>query len=123
MNQERVSTSTNFSKSLGGYRARYKAFLEERKLPKPSGKVTRFGQGLISFAIFFALFVAILTVFGLGLSWLNRAGSPQPGEVTQSSQPSVTGASAGMLPSPPAQPAGHAEVKSQSATKKKTDGK
>ncbi len=123
MNQERVSTPVNTSGSPGGYRSRYLAFLEKRKLPKSPSRLTRFGQWMLSFAIFFALFVAILTVFGFGLSWFSRGGNAQKGNAVQSSKPAITGASAGMLPSPPAQPAGHAEVKSESAAKKKTDGK
>ncbi len=123
MNQERTSTSNHSAKSLanlaGGYRARYRAFLEQNKLPHPTQGASPFGQGLVNLAIFFALFVAILTVFGLGISWLNR---PEPASAEQSmpsNQPPVTGASAGLLPSPPAQPAGHAEVRPQPESGKK----
>lgn len=127
MKQERVSTSTNTTgnstRSLESLRSRYHAFLEKRKSPKPPSRFARFGQGLLSFAIFFGLFVAILTVFGLGLSWYSRADS-QKGEAA-SGKPAITEASASMLPAPsqPAGPAGHAEVKAEPATKKKTDGK
>lgn len=121
MKQERVSTSTNTTRSLEGLRSRYHAFLEKRKSPKPPSGLAWFGQGLVSFAIFFGLFVAILTVFGLGLFWYSRADSQKREAV--SDKPAITEASASMLPSPPAQPAGHAEVKAEPATKKKTGGK
>ncbi len=122
MNQERVSIPTDSTVSLGGYRSRYRAFLDQAKLPKPPSNLVRLGRGLLSFAIFITLFVAILTVFGLGLSWFSRGSLQKSGAAKPGNSP-MAGASASMLPSPPAQPAGHAEVRPQSAAKKKTNGK
>ncbi len=113
MNQERVSASTNSSTSPGGHRSHYQALLAERRLPESLSRVSRFGQGLLDFTICFALFVAILTVFGQGLSWLDRAERSRQGAAAQPGGSSIAGASASMLPAPPAQPAGHAELPSQ----------
>ena len=143
MNPERESTSIshtggstgNPARSFGGIRSRYHAFLEKHKEPASPSKGARFGQGMLSFAIFSVLFVAILTVFGIGLSWFS--GGSQKGKddpLTQSaaqsadqssSKPADAEASAGLAPAQPqpAGPAGHAEVRSQSATKKDAGGK
>jgi hypothetical protein len=127
MNHQSVSTSVNSMKSPGGYRsrllARYQAFLEKHNLPKAPSRMARFAQGLLSFSIFFGLFFVILTAVGLVLSWLNSDVNSQKNRDRQTSQSTISEASAGMLPSPPAQPAGHAEVKSQSAGKNKTGDK
>ncbi|MGE0131794.1 MAG: hypothetical protein AB7U82_27230 [Blastocatellales bacterium] len=117
MNQERISTPT---KPFGGLRSRYHAYLEKHKEPVSPARGARFGQGAINFVIFCSLLVAILTVFGIGLSWFG--GSRKVADA-QSSQSAGAEASASALPSQPAGPAGHAEVRSQSAPSKKTDGK
>jgi hypothetical protein len=65
---------TNLGGSLASYRARYQAFLNQQSQRSqrrvgPSA-VVRLVQGVINFAIFVALFLAILTLFGFGLSRL-----------------------------------------------------
>ncbi len=62
-------------KGFASYRARYQEFLNQqsqKSLRRTSGptNLLRFVQGLFSFAIFVALFLAILTLFGFGLSRL-----------------------------------------------------
>ena len=64
--------------SAGGdasYRARYQAFLNQQAQRSPRrakpNAVIGFAAGIINFAIFVALFLAILTLFGFGLSRLN----------------------------------------------------
>ncbi len=126
MNQERISTSTGtLGRPFNGLRSRYHAFLEKHKEPASPTRGARFGQGAINFVIFCALFVAILTVFGIGLSWFG--GGPQKGAGDQLNPPADKSAmadtSAGMPPAQPAGPAGHAEVRLQSAANKKADGK
>ena len=72
MNQQRTSRLAGVS---GDYRSRYRAFLAQRNanlLANRQNKIFRFGQGLINFAIFIALFIGILTLFGFGLSRFNR---------------------------------------------------
>lgn len=118
MNQERISTP---GRPFDGLRSRYHAFLEKHKEPANPTKSARLGQGAINFAIFCALFVAILTAFGIGLSWFG--GGAQKVADAQPNKAASSEASASMLPAQPAGPAGHAEVRSQSAANKKTDGK
>lgn len=118
MNQERLSTP---SRPFAGLRSRYHAFLEKHKEPASPTKGARFGQGAINFVIFCALFVAILTVFGFGLSWYS-GGSRRVNDA-QSGKAAGVEASASMLPAQPAGPAGHADIRSQPADGKKTDGK
>ena len=61
--------------SGASYRARYQAFLNQQsqRIPRRAGPnaVVGFVRGAINFAIFVALFLAILTLFGFGLSRLN----------------------------------------------------
>lgn len=118
MNQERISTP---GRPFDGLRSRYHAFLEKHKEPASPTKGARFGQGAISFAIFCALLVAILTAFGIGLSWLGGGSQKIPD--AQSSKSASAEATANALLAQPAGPAGHAEVRLQSAASKKTDGK
>lgn len=122
MNQERISTP---GRPSNGLRSRYHAFLEKHKEPASPSKGARFGQGAINFVIFCALFVVILTVFGIGLSWFG--GGPQKGAGEQVNQSAGKSAMietpAGIPPAQPAGPAGHAEVRLQSAANQKTDGK
>jgi hypothetical protein len=129
MNQERISTSTGSTgesiRSFGSLRSRYHAFLEKRKEQTSPSKSARFGQGLASVAIFSGLFVVILTVFGIGLSWFSRGWQKETSD--QSNTPATKSVmierSAGIPPAQPAGPAGHAEVRSQSPANKKTDDK
>lgn len=63
---------------LASYRARYQAFLNQQaQRQKPQRRryetsiLVRFTEGVINFAIFVLLFLAILTLFGYSLTWLN----------------------------------------------------
>src|SRR5689334_9594652 len=72
-----VNLGTNLGGSLASYRARYQAFLNQQSQRSqrrvgPSALV-RLAQGVINFAIFVALFLAILTLFGFGLTRLGAS--------------------------------------------------
>ena len=113
MEQWRITSDNSWEtpSKLGGYRSRYYAFLEQ-KANKPSvrlQKLTRFGQGLTSVAIFIALFVGILTLFGVGLSWYSQAYRPKS-EMTRPNEAAISGATANMLPPSTEQP-GPAEAR------------
>ncbi len=111
MYKERTTQADGAS---GGYRSRYFAFLAQRKLNNPANgrnSFVNFGQGMINFAIFIALFIGILALFGFGLSRLSRGNKMQDGN-----RPHPTGTSAkrsanGLLTPPTVYPSGHAEVK------------
>ena len=113
------NTSESLSEStskLRGYRSRYQAFLQQ-KTQKPAAqiqhqieKISNFGQGVMSVATFVALFIAILTIFGMGLSWYSRNYLPV-GAVSPSGESAAAGASANPLPAPPAEPSGRAGAK------------
>ena len=114
MNQWRITSDNSLENSsrLGGYRSRYYAFLQQ-KSNKPSAqlqKLTQFGRGVMSIAIFIALFIVILTLFGIGLSWYNRINLPQNDGPAPNEQ-AISGASANLLPPPPALPAGQADAR------------
>jgi hypothetical protein len=133
MNLEHESTSIrdktpdNSAGLFGALRIRYHVFIENYREPVYPGERARFGQKAINLAIFCALFIAILTVFGVGLSWFN--GDSEKVDDSQVNPPVTKSASAeapAASPSAPAQPAGpagHAEVRPQSTSEKKTDGK
>ena len=112
---------------FGALRSRYQVFIENYREPANPGERAWFSQKAVNFLIFCALFVAILTVFGIGLSWFN--GGSRKGDESQINTPATKSASAeapAALPAAPAQPAGpagHAEVRPQSSSEKKTDGK
>ncbi|MFN0086478.1 MAG: hypothetical protein ACKVX9_13910 [Blastocatellia bacterium] len=118
MNQQQRTTSDNPPKRasrLGGYRSRYQEFVE-RQLQKhkpsvPVEQVSQIGQGLTSVVIFVALLVGILTLFGFGLSQWDRNHNRPPESLVQSGKSLQKEAPATLLPSPPAQPAGHSEIK------------
>src|SRR5262245_17209655 len=133
MNLEHESSSTgektpdNLPGFFGALRSRYQVFIENYREPSSSGEGARLGQKAINFAIFCALFIAILTVFGIGLSWFNAGsqkvtGSQETPPATKSAGVEAPAASQS-APAQPAGPAGHAEVRAQSASEKKTDGK
>ncbi|MEO6723743.1 MAG: hypothetical protein ABIU20_11480 [Blastocatellia bacterium] len=67
--------AANITESGASYRARYQEFLNQQsqrnpRRARPSAGIG-FVQGIINFAIFVALFLAILTLFGFGLSQLS----------------------------------------------------
>ena len=133
MNPEHESTSFNDETPVrptglfGVLRSRYQVFIENYRGPASQDERARFGHKAINSVIFFVLLIAILMVFGIGLSWVS--GGSQKGDESQMTQPGAKAESADTpapLPAAPAQPAGpagHAEVKAQSAPEKKTDGK
>jgi len=133
MNLEHESTSISDKTPdhlpgfFGALRSRYHVFIENYRDPSNPNERARPGQKAINFALFCALFIAILTVFGIGLSWFN--GGPQRKDDSQVTAPATKSTKAeapAALPSAPAHPAGpagHAEVRPQSASEKKADGK
>ncbi len=105
---------------LRGYRSRYQAFLQQKtpaaQIHNQIQKISHFAQGVMSLATFVALFIAILTIFGMGLSWYSRSHSPvgavsQSGESPEAGDASAAGATASLSPTPTAEPAGRADVK------------
>ncbi|MGE0884948.1 MAG: hypothetical protein AB7P14_15485 [Blastocatellales bacterium] len=75
--------------AFANYRARYQEFLNQqsqRSQRRSNGTTSlfRFAQGLFSFAIFVALFLAILTLFGFGLSRLGVIAQVSSGKSSQS---------------------------------------
>ena len=72
---EVIPVADNSAGGDASYRARYQAFLNQQsqrslRRSRPNA-VVGFAAGMINFAIFVALFLAILTLFGFGLSRLN----------------------------------------------------
>lgn len=69
------ASTENDAGAGASYRARYQAFLNQQsqRSPRRTGPsaVIGFVRGSINFAIFVALFLAILTLFGFGLSRLS----------------------------------------------------
>ena len=67
--------AANDAGSGASYHARYQAFLNQQSPRSPRrtrpSAVVGFVGGMINFAIFVALFLAILTLFGFGLSRLS----------------------------------------------------
>jgi hypothetical protein len=105
MNPQRtISTdSPKPSSRMAGYRSRYHAFLNQQtqKAHQTATRVAGFGQSLTNVAIFAGLLIAILTLFGFGLSQL-KPGQAQQNRDVQTEQATVAGASAGQLPAKPA---------------------
>ena len=85
---------TNLGGSLASYRARYQAFLNQQSQRSqrrvgPSA-VVRLVQGVINFAIFVALFLAILTLFGFGLTRLGASVHVMNSDVLATGKPAMT---------------------------------
>src|SRR5262245_27919162 len=102
-------TPDNIPGFFGALRSRYHVFIENYREPSSPGERSRIGQKAINFAIFCLLFIAILTVFGVGLSWFN--GGSQKVDDSQANPPATKSASAqapAALPAAPVQPAGPA---------------
>jgi len=88
--------------SLASYRARYQAFLNQQSQRSqrrvgPSALV-RFVQGVINFAIFVALFLGILTLFGFGLTRLGPSIHIVNADVSASGKQSTAVADASPAP-------------------------
>ena len=96
------SHTTDLGGGLASYRARYQAFLNQqsqRSLRRNGpGPLSRAISGLISFVIFVALFLAILTLFGFGLSRLGANIVVVNGEVLASGEKAATVADASPTP-------------------------
>src|SRR5262245_43444432 len=119
MNLEHESMSTGektpetLPEFFAAFRPPYPVFIENYREPSIPEERSRIGQKAINFAIFCLLFIAILTVFGVGLSWFN--GGSQKVDDSRVNPPATKSASAQApeaLPAAPAQPAGpagHAE--------------
>lgn len=109
MNQQRTNGTARIA---GGYRSRYQNFVDQRKKSKSGqGEESEghLGQSLINIVIFIALFVAILALFGFGLSRLNQVDNSN--ENFSPSQRSSTSADQdGLTP-----PYGHAEVRASAS--------
>jgi hypothetical protein len=100
MYQQRTFKSAGTSR---GYRSRYYDFVAQRNsdlLAAGQNRFFRFVQGLINFAIFIALLIGILTLFGFGLSRLNQNERVQNGASSQSKSDPITSSNGLLTPSP-----------------------
>ena len=124
INDEATENSTGW---LGALRSRYRSFTENYKEPEFPGDRAWLGRKVVNLVIFCALLIAILTVFGIGLDWFSggshKAADAQINQPASKSAPAETPSALPLTPAQPAGPAGHAEMKPQSAPPKKTDGK
>lgn len=82
-----AKSSADSHGAFASYRSRYQEFLNQQSQwnqRRSGGTVSlfRFAQGLFSFAIFIALFLAILTLFGFGLSRLGVIAQVSPGKTS-----------------------------------------
>src|SRR5262245_40609556 len=130
MNLEHESTSVPDNNSTGWFdalRLRYRSIFDKNTEQSISGDQTRFGQKVINSTILFVLLIAILMIFGIGLSWFN--GDTQKDLDSDAKLPATKSASVEApaasphAPAQPAGPAGHAEVRQNSEPEKKTQGK
>lgn len=89
MNQQQPNLSS-------GYRSRYLAYINQEPAPvvRKATRWARLIRGLLNFAIFVALFLALLTLFGF---WLSRAGR---GAALSAGDPPPAVAQAAAAPSP-----------------------
>src|SRR5262245_34579364 len=96
LDHESMSTSDKTPDNLPGFfgalRSRYHVFIENYREPSSPGDRSRIGQKAINFAIFCVLLIAILTVFGVGLSRFN--GGSQKVDDSQVNPPATKSASA-----------------------------
>ncbi len=119
------------------------AFLEELQEPAIPGKSSRFSRAALNFLLFCVVIVAIVTVCGIGLTWfgvgaqrgaggqLNQPAPKPVGQMENGADNPPAGKSRGaessnvLAPAPvqPAGPAGHADIRSQTAEGKKAGGK
>lgn len=96
-------TSVEAQPRVASYRARYQEFLSQSQSapiqylqPRSyqSASAFRFVQGIFSFAVFLALFLTILTLFGFGLSSLGVIAQVSPRPASASSKQDNTPAQA-----------------------------
>ena|SRR5215510_506775 len=112
---------------FGALYSRLRSFIEKYREPVSPGERALFGRKAANFVIFCALFVAVLTVFVVSLLWFDggshKAADAQINQPASKSKAAETQASPPLAPAQPAGPAGHAEVRPQSAPATKTDSK
>ena len=99
------ASAVNAVGGVASYRARYQAFLNQQsqrsqRRAGPNGLV-RAVWGMINFAIFVVLFLAILTLFGFGLSRLSGNAQATKGDVLANGK-QASGMVAETSPSPAA---------------------
>lgn len=95
------------ARTYRGPRNRYDDFVNQRNPRKAAVKkmnAPKSGQGMINFLIFVILFLAILTLFGFGLSRLNDQADTTSVSISQACEPRE------MLPPPTILPSGHSEI-------------
>lgn len=82
----------------GGYRSRYLAYINQEPAPavRKATRWSRLSRGLLNFAIFVALFLALLTLFGF---WLSRGERGATSRATDA-PPAMAQAAAAPSPSP-----------------------
>ena len=112
MKQQRASQAARNDKS---YRNRYKAFLDERHSGGRSSHSQdgAKGQGVINLAIFVALFIAILTLFGFGLSRIDTNRSIESSGRAEELFRQKQSATEALTPPPTVYPSGHSEIKTK----------
>jgi len=95
----------------GGYRSRYRAFIQQRHPSNDNERsklILGFGQGFINVTIFVVLVLAILTLFGFGLSRLtSQQTTTVPAEAATEST-SMQVKEGGLVVPPTVYPSGHA---------------
>jgi hypothetical protein len=130
MKQQRTPGSFKSARLQGGYRARYRNFINQRRSGmknvidqiRPEHSSVRdgagqsnFKRGVINIAIFIALFVGILTLFGFGLAKLNRDAKLQLHEELHPMRKSNATEQKQATPPPAVYPSGHAEIKTDAS--------
>ncbi len=104
----------------GGYRSRYLAFLKQRhpsKDDRSSKTILGFGQGFINVAIFLGLVLAILTLFGFGLSRLTSQQTTIQRSQAPTESTSMQVKEGGLIVPPTVYPSGHAVIAAPSPRK------
>ncbi|MBK9313174.1 MAG: hypothetical protein IPM55_02830 [Acidobacteria bacterium] len=110
MNAQRT---TQIADGKGGYRSRYLAFLNQRHPSKKDGAsktILGFGQGFINMAIFLGLVLAILTLFGFGLSRLTSEQTTTHRSAAPTESTSMQVKEGGLIVPPTVFPSGHAVI-------------
>ncbi|QQS47160.1 MAG: hypothetical protein IPM66_00355 [Acidobacteriota bacterium] len=109
----------------GGYRSRYLAFLKQRhpsKDDRSSKTILGFSQGFINVAIFLGLVLAILTLFGFGLSRLTSQQTTIQRSQAPTESTSMQVKEGGLIVPPTVFPSGHAVIAAPSPRKTAATG-
>src|SRR5262245_50816417 len=124
IDDEAHDNSTGWSGALG---SRLRSLIEKYREPLSPGEGALSDRKAANFVIFCALFVAIIIVLGVGLLWFDggshKAADAQINQPASKSKAAETQTPPPLAPAQPAGPAGHAEVRPQSAPATKTDSK